>query len=317
MSETHALPSANCGRLTYALAKSMRPHQWIKNTLLFAALVFSQSLFDIHAVILSVQGFLLFCLAASAVYLLNDLNDLEEDRVHPKKRHRPLAAGIISPSAVMTAMACLAVVALTGGILISRWFCALLMIYLTMNVLYSVRLKHVVILDVMIIAVGFVLRAVAGAVAIGVDTSPWMVLCTMTLALLVGFGKRRNELCVLKEEATSHRACLEGYSPQFLDMMMSISGGAAIVTYTLYTMANLTVQRFGSHALVLTTPFVIYGVFRYLFLIHQKTEGGDPAKLFVTDRPTLLNGCLWVLACAVCVYTPVEWLPWWIAKWSV
>jgi 4-hydroxybenzoate polyprenyltransferase len=214
-------------------------------------------------------------------------------------------------------MLCLGTISLVGGFLVSRWFCALLMIYLGMNVLYSLRLKHVVILDVMIIAVGFVLRAVAGAVAIGVDTSPWMVLCTMTLALLVGFGKRRNELCVLKEEASSHRACLEGYTTQFLDMMMSISGGAAIVCYTLYTMANLTVQRFGSHALVLTTPFVIYGVFRYLYLIHVKSEGGDPSRLFVTDIPILFNGLLWGVSCAVCVYTPAEWLPWWIQKWSV
>ncbi|NQV26016.1 MAG: decaprenyl-phosphate phosphoribosyltransferase [Rhodopirellula sp.] len=317
MSEAHAFQPAHSVRLTDAIARSMRPHQWVKNVLLFAALVFSQSLFDAHAVMLSVQAFLLFCLAASAVYLLNDVNDLEEDRVHPKKRNRPLAAGLVSPQAVMSVMAILVVVSLVGGYFISRWFCALLMIYLGMNVLYSVKLKHIVILDVMIIAIGFVLRAVAGAVAIGVDTSPWMVLCTMTLALLVGFGKRRNELSVLKEEASSHRACLEGYTIQFLDMMMSISGGAAIVTYTLYTMANLTVQRFGSHALVLTTPFVIYGVFRYLYLIHVKSEGGDPSKLFVTDRPILLNGCLWIVACAMCVYTPVAWLPWWIAKWSV
>jgi 4-hydroxybenzoate polyprenyltransferase len=317
MAEAHAIHPTNSARVTWALAKSMRPHQWIKNLLLFAALVFSQSMFNLHAVMISVQAFFLFCLAASSVYLLNDLNDLEEDRIHPKKRHRPLAAGLIRPVTVAITMTFLATGTLVGAFLISRWFYALLMIYLGMNVLYSLRLKQIVILDVMIIAVGFVLRAVAGAVAIGVDTSPWMVLCTLTLALLVGFGKRRNELCVLGDEASRHRACLEGYSPQFLDMMMSVSAGAAIVTYTLYTMANLTVQRFGSHALVLTTPFVIYGIFRYLYLIHQKSEGGDPARLFVTDRPMLMNGCLWGLACMFCVYTPTEWLPWWIQKWSV
>lgn len=308
---SHVLSSAPVSpRVTWALAKSLRPHQWIKNTLVFGGLVFSHSLFHVPAVLLSIQAFLLFCFAASAVYLLNDLNDLEEDRRHPKKRTRPLAAGLISPATVRGAMAFLAAGSLTGAFLINAGFGSVLTVYLLMNVGYSLRLKHVVIVDVMIIAVGFVLRAVAGAVAIGVPPSPWLVLCTLTLALLVGFGKRRNELTVLKDEAASHRACLEGYSTHFLDLMMTISGGAAVVTYALYTMADETVARFGSHALVMTTPFVIYGIFRFLFLIHQKNEGGDPSKLFATDRPTLINGVLWLAVSAFCVYGPAEWLRW-------
>jgi len=307
---SHALSPAVPSRLTWALAKSLRPHQWIKNTLVFGGLIFSQSLFDVMSVLLSIQAFLLFSFAASAVYLLNDLNDLEEDRRHPKKRLRPLASGLISPATVTAAMLFLGAGSLIGAFLINAGFGIILTLYLAMNVGYSLKLKHVVILDVMIIALGFVLRAVAGAVAIQVEPSPWMVLCTLTLALLVGFGKRRNELVVLKDDAASHRACLEGYTTHFLDLMMTVSAGAAVVTYALYTMADETAARFGSHALVLTTPFVIYGIFRYLFLIHLKSEGGDPSKLFATDRPTLINGMLWLLACAFCVYGPTDWMPW-------
>jgi 4-hydroxybenzoate polyprenyltransferase len=307
---THAIQPDTTVRLTYALAKSLRPHQWIKNVLVFGGLVFSHSLFQLGPVLLTVQAFLLFCFAASSVYLLNDLNDLEEDRLHPKKKLRPLAAGIISENVVRMSMIFLASLSLYGSYLISTAFGCIIAGYLVMNVAYSLRLKHVVIVDVMIIAFGFVLRAVAGAVAIGVEPSPWLVLCTMTLALLVGFGKRRNELSVLKGEAANHRACLDGYSPQFLDLMMTISGAAAFITYTLYTMAEETAARFGSHALVITTPFVIYGIFRYLFLIHQKSEGGDPSKLFATDKPMLFNGALWLVMCAFCVYGPTEWMPW-------
>ncbi len=307
---THALAPAHSTRLTHALAKSLRPHQWVKNALVFGGLVFSQRLFDLYSVLLSVQAFLLFCFAASSVYLLNDLNDLDEDRRHPKKKLRPLAAGLIQPSIVAITMGLLAIGSLVGAFLLNAAFGSILALYLVMNVGYSLKLKHVAILDVMIIALGFVLRAVAGAAAIQVTASPWMVLCTLTLALLVGFGKRRNELVVLKEDAASHRACLEGYTVHFLDLMMTISAGAAVVTYALYTMAEETAVRFGSHGLVLTTPFVIYGIFRYLYLIHITSEGGDPSKLFVSDKPTLINGFLWLTVSAVCVYGPVAWMPW-------
>lgn len=306
----HALVSNPTITVTHALAKSLRPHQWIKNTLVCGGLIFSQSLFHVPSILLTIQAFLLFCFAASSVYLLNDLNDLEEDRLHPKKRLRPLAAGVITPALVRTTMFCLGSGSVLGAFLLNVPFGCILSLYLLMNVGYSLKLKHIPILDVMIIAVGFVLRAVAGAVAIHVQPSPWLFLCTLTLALLVGFGKRRNELVLLQGDATSHRACLGEYSTHFLDLMMTIAAGAAVVTYALYTMSEQTAARFGSHALVLTTPFVIYGIFRYLYLIHIKSEGGDPSKLFATDKPTLINGALWLLACAFCVYGPRGWMPW-------
>jgi len=182
--------------------------------------------------------------------------------------------------------------------------------YLLINVAYSIRLKRVVILEVMIVAVCFVVRSVAGAVVISVSPSAWLVLCTLMLALLVGFGKRRHEMTLLKVDSRNHRASLAQYSLQFLDLMMAISAGAAVVTYALYTLAEETLRRFGSSRLVLTVPFVVYGVFRYLFVIHESSAGGDPVRLFVTDRPTIINGVLWVSVVCVILYGPRELLPW-------
>ncbi|MDA1013050.1 MAG: decaprenyl-phosphate phosphoribosyltransferase [Planctomycetota bacterium] len=301
---------ADHAAVRHALAVSLRPHHWVKNVLVFGALLFSHSLFDPAAILLSVQAYLAFCAAASAVYLLNDLNDFEEDRLHPTKRRRPLAAGTISHSQVLGAMCGLATLSLVSAFVSSFSLGVILSLYLAINVAYSLRLKRVEILDVMLIAGGFVLRAIGGCVAIGVPASPWLILCTLTLALLVGFGKRRNELQVLQDNAAKHRACLRNYSPEFLDMMMTVSAAAAVVSYALYTMADGTVARVGSHSLIITTPFVIYGVFRFLFLVHQKGHGGDPAKLFVADRPFVANAVLWIVTAAVAVYGPTDWMPW-------
>ena len=293
-----------------ALFVSLRPHQWVKNLLVFGGLIFSQSLGQPEAVLRSLGAFVAFCLASSAVYLLNDLCDLQEDRRHPVKKHRPLAAGEIGPRAVVPCMLLLAAAGIAGGFAIAEPSGVMLTLYVLMNVAYTRRLKHVVILDVMLIGLGFVLRAIAGAAAIGVPASPWLVLCTLTLALLIGFGKRRHELLLLQDEAAGHRACLEHYSPQFLDLMMTISAAAAIVCYALYTMAADTATRIGSHGLVLTTPFVMYGIFRYLFLVHQCQAGGDPARLFLSDAPTVVNAALWVLTACLVVYGPKGWLVW-------
>jgi 4-hydroxybenzoate polyprenyltransferase len=244
-------------------------------------------------------------------FLLNDLRDIEMDRLHPRKRNRPLAAGQLSPHLAVAAMFGLATIAAVGGFQLGITFGALVTIYMLQNVAYTYWLKHQPILDVMCIASGFVLRAVAGAIVIGTVPSPWMVLCTMTLAVFVGFGKRRHELVSLNDNATSHRDCLAGYSQQFLDLMMAISAASAIVCYALYTVASETVARFETQLLVLTTPFVIYGIFRYLYLVHLRTEGGDPSKLLVSDRPILINGFLWAAAICFIIYAPAAWRPWW------
>jgi 4-hydroxybenzoate polyprenyltransferase len=292
------------------LLLSLRPHQWVKNTLVFGGLVFSHSLFDAIAVQKSLAAFGIFCMASSAVYLLNDLRDLATDRLHPMKCLRPLAAGLVSPMLAVVLMILLAAAALTWAAFLGSRFTLVLGIYFLLNIGYSLGLKRVAILDVMIIASGFVLRAVAGAAAIGVPPSPWLILSTLMLALLVGFGKRRQELVVLQDGATRHRASLEGYTLPFLDMMMSIAGGASVVTYALYTMADETVARFGSRRLIATVPWVIYGVFRYLYLAHHSAKGDDPARLFVTDPPTLVNVVMWIAIVAYLVYAPIGWQVW-------
>ncbi len=304
-------PLAEAMRSTRALALSLRPHQWVKNLLVFGGLVFSRSMSDPIAVLHSFHAFLLFCFAASSIYLLNDVNDIAEDRRHPTKRLRPVAAGLISRATAIAAMLFLAIGSIISAFTINRTFGGVLAVYVLMNVAYSLKLKQVVILDVMLISLGFVLRAIGGAVAIGVPASSWMVLCTMTLALLVGFGKRRNELAILRGDASQHRSNLDEYSLPFLDVMMTISAGAAVVTYALYTTASASqTSHVGSPMLVLTTPFVIYGIFRYLYLVHQRTEGGDPSRLFVSDRPLLLNGVLWILASSLAIYGPTHWAIW-------
>jgi 4-hydroxybenzoate polyprenyltransferase len=292
------------------LAISLRPHQWVKNTLVFSGLIFGQLLTQIDRIVASLWAFAAFCMASSAIYLLNDLRDMEEDRKHSLKKLRPLAAGTVSPSLATATMILLLLGAGGIGLLLPSRFLLVLAVYVAVNLGYSFGLKRAVILDVMIIAACFVFRAVAGALAVEVKPSHWLVLCTFMLALLVGFGKRRHELVLLGEQAGLHRACLDGYSLPFLDMMMGITAGAAVVTYSLYTMAPETLERFGTRALVLTTPCVLYGIFRYLFLVHKRSEGGDPARLFVTDLPTLVNGALWVGSVCFIVYGPEAWRPW-------
>lgn len=301
---------ARLGQSVWGLLLSLRPHQWVKNSLIFGALIFSHSLAQWPAVRLSLSAFLAFCMSSSGVYLLNDLCDLEADRKHPVKRRRPLAAGRLSPVLARIMMVALIASAVIISFKLRTAFALILGIYLLLNLAYSFGVKRVVILDVMLVAMGFVLRAVAGAVAINVQASPWLILCTLMLALLMGFGKRRHELTLLQEEAQSHRHSLDGYSIQFLDLMMTIAGGAAVVTYALYTMAEETVSRFHTRSLILTIPFVLYGVFRYLYLVHKREGGGDPARMFVTDAPTLLNVGLWVVTICLILYGPRAWQPW-------
>lgn len=293
-----------------ALLISLRPHQWSKNTLVFGGAVFSRSLLDWNMLWLASLAFVVFCMASSGIYLLNDLRDLETDRAHPVKRLRPLAAGQLSPVVAGFVGSALVIVAILAAISIGKEFAVIMAAYLTLTGLYSLGLKRIVILDVMIVAAGFVLRAVAGAAAIAVPVSPWLILCTMMLALVVSFGKRRHELILLEGNARTHRPSLGEYSPQFLDQLMVLSGAAAIVTYALYTMADDTVLRFGSHALVLTTPFVLYGILRYLYLVQQKAEGGDPARLLVTDLPSFVNGVLWIASVCGIIYGGGAWVNW-------
>ncbi|HEY3176497.1 MAG TPA: decaprenyl-phosphate phosphoribosyltransferase [Candidatus Polarisedimenticolia bacterium] len=285
-----------------ALVRALRPRQWIKNSVIFAALVFSRGLTDKTHLLRSLAAFALFCAVSSAVYLLNDILDLDNDRAHPTKSRRPIAAGELSIGLAGSAGAALAASALALSYLLSPAFAAMAGIYLASNILYSLWLKKVVIVDVMIISSGFVIRAVAGGLVIGVEVSAWLILCTILLSLFLGFTKRRQELAQLESQAASHRAILKEYSIAFLDQMISIVTAATLVAYFLYTLAPETRAKLGTPYLPLTIPFVLYGIFRYLYLVHQRNMGESPTGALYADRALLLDVTLWAAAAVAILY---------------
>jgi len=280
----------------------MRPHQWVKNVLVLAALMFSRHLLDGIYLLRALVAFALFCLISGAIYLINDLFDIEKDRSHPEKRHRPLASGRLSPTAASVAAALILFCSLIGAFALCWTFGLIGLGYTVMNLAYSARLKRVVILDVMIVAFGFLLRAAAGALVIEVEISSWFVLCTALLALFLGFIKRRHERVVLAENATGHREALEEYSPRFLDQMIAVVTSSALVTYALYTMSPEVMAKLGTRYLSFTIPFVLYGILRYLYLAYEKNEGGTPSSVLLRDRPLLINIGLWALSVVAVLY---------------
>ena len=281
---------------------TLRPQQWVKNFVLFAGLIFSQNLGSLDLVLKTLAGFALFCLLSSSVYILNDILDVESDRKHPLKSTRPVARGEIKISTAVVLFVILALISLGLSAWLSPLFALTALIYFTLNLVYSVYLKHVVIIDVMCIAFGFVIRAVAGAVLIGVEISAWLVVCTTLLALFLGFGKRRHELLLLETQATDHRKILSEYSPYFLDQMISVVTASTVVAYAFYTLSPEVELKLGTRHMDLTIPFVLYGVFRYLYLIHQKEEGGSPTRMLLNDKPILVNVILWLLTVVLIVY---------------
>lgn len=280
----------------------MRPWQWVKNLFVLAPLLFSQNLFVPWATGRAFVTFFLFCLVSSSVYLLNDIYDCEQDRLHPQKRHRPLASGQLSKKAAMGAMVTLLLVPLACGAMLSKPLVLILCGYWLINLLYSVWLKHQVILDVFALASGFLLRVVGGAVPLQVEMSHWLLLCTTFLALFLGFSKRRHELVLLGEEAGAHRQVLGEYNPHFLDMMTGIIAASTVMSYALYTVSEETVRRFHTRGLLLTLPFVFYGIFRYLYLVYQRSQRGDPTQVLLNDRPMMVNLCLWALLVGIILY---------------
>lgn len=274
--------------------KSLRPQQWIKNLFIFAPIIFSRHFLERPLVLKTAAAFAAFCLVSSAHYIFNDIRDLEEDRRHPIKSKRPLAAGRLKKGPAVAAMLVLAVAGLGGAAALSMPFFYISLGYLGLQVLYSVKLKHVVILDIFVVAAGFVIRVVAGGLVIGVTISSWLLICTMLLALFLAMSKRRHELVLLEGEAENHRPILKEYTTYLLDQMISVVTASTLVAYCLYTISEDTVARFGTKNLILTVPFVLYGIFRYLYLIHQKEEGGSPEHLILKDKPLLIDIFLWV-----------------------
>lgn len=286
-----------------ALVRSLRPEQWTKNLVVLAALAFSKHLFETGPLLRSLLAFAIFCGLSGAVYLLNDVADVERDRLHPVKRLRPVASGQLTVRAAAITAVILGFACLALSFALGRPFAACAAVYLSLNLAYSFRLKEVVIVDVLSVSLGFVLRAVAGAVAIGVEISDWLLICTILLALFLTLAKRRHEITSLNESASGHRKILAEYSPYLLDQMISVVTASLVTAYAFYTTAPDTREKFATDRLVWTLPFVLYGIFRYLYLVHQKEKGGSPTDILLTDRPLLLVVGLWALAIVAILYT--------------
>jgi 4-hydroxybenzoate polyprenyltransferase len=280
----------------------LRPTQWSKNLVVFAALIFAKHLFNRADVLLVSVAFLAFCLTASAAYVMNDLRDCERDRQHPLKSLRPLPAGRVRRGTAAAISVALLASGLALALALSPGFGVLVILYFILQVAYTFWLKEVVILDVMAIASGFVIRAAAGGVVIAVPVSPWLIICTFLLALFLGFSKRRHELILLEGRATEHRTSLKEYSPYFLDQMIAVVTASTVVAYAIWTVSPEIREKLGTEKLYLTIPFVLFGIFRYLYLVHQREEGGNPTQLLLTDRPLLLDVLLWIITVAILLY---------------
>ena len=284
------------------LLRSLRPQQWTKNLFVFAGLLFSGRLLDRTAWAPAFVAFVIFCGLSGAVYLVNDVLDREADAQHPIKRHRPIASGALSPGLALATAVVLAAACIAGAAAVDVALTLTAVAYVVLLASYSAALKHYVILDVLTLSAGFVLRAVAGAVAIAVPISHWLLVCTTLLALFIGLSKRRHELTLLSDGAAGHRPILQEYSPYLLDQMISVVTAATLVAYSVYTISSETAVRLGSDRLGLTIPFVLYGIFRYLYLVHRRDGGGSPSELLLTDRPLLICVALWVAAVIVVIY---------------
>ena len=284
-----------------SLLKTMRPKQWTKNAFVFTALIFDRKLFQPEPFIGTVIAFVLFCMAASAVYIINDLADMEQDRRHPTKRFRPLAAGELSPRVAIVAAILLVALAVPAAFVVNLYLGLILVGYLIVQFAYSHLLKHLVIIDVMTVAAGFVLRVAAGVVVVQVERfSPWLYICTVLLALFIAINRRRHELMLLAEDASNHRRILDEYNIAFLDEMNSMVTASTVIAYSLYTFSAPNLPA--NHTMMLTIPFVIYGLFRYLYLVHVRGEGGAPDELVLKDKPLFVNLMLWGLAVILILY---------------
>src|SRR2546427_942920 len=289
-----------------AVLTSLRPRQWVKNLVVFAGVVFAQQIFT-PLVWRAAAAFVIFCGLSGAIYLFNDVADVDKDRLHPQKKQRPIAAGELSiRAAVVTGIALLAVCS-SAAFALSPVFGLTALGYGVLLTAYSAWLKHLVILDVLTVATGFVLRAVAGAVAVEVEISGWLLICTVLIALFLALGKRRHEYLTLQADAARHRPILAEYTAGLLDQMIAVVTASTVTAYALYTMSPETVAKFHTQLLPATLPFVLYGIFRYLYLLYRRQLGGNPSELFLNDRALLINTACWIAAVLLIIYgTRVE-----------
>ncbi len=282
--------------------RSLRPNQWIKNAFVFAPLIFSENVFEPQLLVKTLLAFFIFCLLSGAVYIFNDLMDLEEDKVHPLKSKRPLASGRLKKSLAVAFFVFFSLLGMVLSVSLNIYFFWTASVYFVLQLAYSLLLKHIVIIDILIVAVGFLIRVIAGALAIDVSFSSWLLICTLLLALFLAMGKRRHELVLLEDNASGHRPILKEYSPPLLDQMIAVVTASTVMAYCLYTISEETVAKFGTVNLIFTVPFVLYGIFRYLYLIHQKMKGGSPEILILKDKPLLVDLILWIVAAIIIIY---------------
>lgn len=279
------------------IIKSLRPKQWTKNFFVFAAILFSQNLFNIPMLLRVILVFILFSLLSSGVYLINDIIDIEKDKNHPKKKQRPIASGAINPSVALVFAVLLSTFTLALSFKLSFYVGLVSLLYLIQSLLYSIYLKNVVIIDALLIAFGFVLRVVAGGLVISVNVSVWLIICVTLLALFIAFCKRRHEINLLSYKAGSHRKILEEYSVELLDQMINVVTSSTLVVYLLYTFLSSAEIE-----LMYTIPFVLYGIFRYLYLVYKKNGGGEPEDIVLKDKHMVINILLWVLVVVIILY---------------
>lgn len=285
-----------------AVVETLRPQQWVKNGFIFAALIFSQSLTRWDRCREVLLAALVFCVVSSATYVLNDILDAPEDRHHPLKKIRPIASGQISRTTAVFVGAILGALGLIAAWRLNSSFFGIVVAYLAINVLYSTFLKRIALVDVFVVAAGFLLRVVAGGLVIRVPISPWLIVCTTLLALFIALSKRRHELVLLGKRAADHRAILADYSPYFLDQLISIVTASTVVSYALYTLSPDVQSKFPGKRLEMTIPFVLFGIFRYLHLIHHHDQGGNPTKSLFTDPVLLSVVLLWAASVILIIY---------------
>lgn len=284
-----------------ALIRSLRPVQWLKNGFVLAPLVFSGQWTEWQSILWAVVAAAAFCAAASATYIVNDLLDREADRAHPTKRLRPIASGAVGVGRAAATVVVLIGGAAAGALVLGTAFAVVLGVYFATTVMYSLFLKRAVFVDVLVVAAGFVLRVVGGAVAIDVPVSHWILLCAYLLALYLALGKRRSELVLLGDDAGDHRQVLGHYTLPLVDQAIAVVLGATILAYALYTVAPETTEKVGSECLMVTIPVVLYGLFRYLYLLHRHELGGSPARALLTDRPLFASVLVWVIVAAAII----------------
>jgi 4-hydroxybenzoate polyprenyltransferase len=286
----------------YLIFVSMRPKQWVKNSFIFPALIFSQNVFNLGLLLTSIGAFVTFCFISGGVYLLNDLLDIEMDKKHPRKSLRPLASGRLSPLVAKIVFIVFFAVSLTASFRINLSFGIIALGYFMVQIAYSVFLKNVVIMDVFSIAAGFFLRVLAGAKAIEVPISSWLLICTIFISLFLALGKRRHEILLLSEDTGNHRKVLDAYKVTLLDQLVSVATTGTVISYSLYTLSQETIKKFNTKNLWFTIPIVLYGIFRYLYLLYWKEEGGDPELLLFEDKPLLASVVLYVIVIGIILY---------------